>query len=139
MPYGSPEGGGAVSYERGTPVVSPRVRDGSQCFSRTVSRCLKGSPTSALNVRITTVQKCAVVLTRARIQARGLFYHSILGLRVAKKKKKACLHLVLVFDHRPKSCGPEFHLRSIKKSTKELDIRLPGKGSSKSHGARLVQ
>ena len=50
-------------------------------------------------------------------------YHSIIGLRVIKKKKK------------PPSLA---HTHNLTMGTREVDVRLPGKGDSNSHGARPV-
>jgi len=57
-------------------------------------------------------------------KAHRLLYHATLGLRVIKKKKKkaVCYKLTLQIPTRPR----------------KVDIRLPGKGNSNSHGARPV-
>jgi len=50
---------------------------------------------TVLNLRTTTLQKCEAVPRRARIKAHRLVYHSTLGLRVIKKKRKGSGPLLL--------------------------------------------
>ena len=65
-------------------------------------------------------------------KAHRLVYHSTLGWRVIKKKKRRLkpeVGLQLVPLVKPRSLVP---------FSRKVDVRLPGKGNSNSHGARPV-
>ena len=67
-------------------------------------------------------------------KALGLLYHSTLGSRVIKKKKRFIHYLSAEFlGNCLALLGGRGHLRFRK-----VDVRLPGKGDSNCHGARPV-
>ena len=97
-PYGGPTEGGAVSHERSTPVGCSRHADLPQSFRVQPFGQTRTFPDGVVGFAPHTQLVC---------KAHKLLYHSTLGSRVIKKRKKAPPHAnlriagrqVVVFDH----------------------------------------